>query len=103
MFSWVRNSLVLTYFQKVDNPMNFRLIESITDSFNIWGNSLVAAGYCAACKVRFDRSDNPDTELLDGILLSGLASHPYPPAENIEFVLTFDTDALTASIMGGEV
>lgn len=103
MFSWVRNSIVLTYFQKVDNPMNFRLIESITDSFNIWGNSLVASGYCAACKVRFERSDNPDTELLDGHITFRISFSPYPPAENIEFILTFDTDALTASIMGGEV
>ena len=103
MFSWVRNSIVLTYFQKVDDPMNFRLIESITDSFNIWGNSLVAAGYCAACKVRFERSDNPDTELLNGHITFRISFSPYPPAENIEFILTFDTDALTASIMGGDI
>lgn len=103
MFSWVRNTIILTYFQKVDDPMNFRLIESITDSFNIWGNSLVAAGYCAACKVRFEREDNPDTELLNGHITFRVSFSPYPPAENIEFVLTFDTDALVASITGGDV
>lgn len=82
--------------------MNFRLIESITDSFNIWGNSLVAAGYCAACKVRFERDDNPDTELLDGHITFRVAFSPYPPAENVEFILTFDTEALVESITGGD-
>ena len=31
-FSWWGNSFILTYFQKVDNPMNPRLIETIVDS-----------------------------------------------------------------------
>lgn len=102
MFSWVRNTIILTFFRKVDDPMNFRLIESITDSFNIWGNSLVAAGYCAACKVRFERADNPETELLGGHITFRVSFSPYPPAENIEFVLTFDTEALVESITGGD-
>lgn len=44
MFNWLINSLVLTYWQKVDSPTNKVLIETITDSINIWLNGLVAAG-----------------------------------------------------------
>ena len=43
-FSWWGNSFILTYFQKVDNPMNPRLIETIVDSENIRGASYVSQG-----------------------------------------------------------
>lgn len=41
-FSWWGNSFILTYAQKVDDPANRRLIESIVDAENIRGNAYVA-------------------------------------------------------------
>lgn len=38
-FSWWGNSFILTYKQKVDEPGNYRLIESIVDSENIRGKA----------------------------------------------------------------
>lgn len=40
--SWRANSFILTYFQKVDSPLNKRLIEAIVDSENVRGNGYVA-------------------------------------------------------------
>ena len=35
MFNWQGNTFILTYFDKVDDPMNAILIENIVDSENI--------------------------------------------------------------------
>lgn len=102
MFTWLSNTLILTYFQRVDDPMNYRLIESIIDSFNVQGNSYVANGYCAVCKAHYEADDNPTTELLDGHITFRIDFAPYTPAEQIEFVITFNTDAIQTALEGGE-
>lgn len=102
MFTWWGNSLIQTYFQKVDSPMNTRLIENVVDSENIRGNSFVARGYVAAASVEFNALENPATDLLNGIIRFNVKLAPYVPAETINFVLEFDANALTNSIVGGE-
>ena len=44
MFGWVANSLILTYWSKVDKKMTRRLIDSIVDSVkSLYGNSASAS------------------------------------------------------------
>lgn len=97
-FTWAGNSFILTYFQKVDNPMNKRLIENIVDSANIAGNGYVARGYCAAYRVEYLADENPTTDILNGKITFHQYLAPYTPAEDIEDILEFDTDALTAAL-----
>ena len=44
MFDYVSNTLIKTFWSKLDKPMNRRLIDTILDSANIWLNGLVGAG-----------------------------------------------------------
>lgn len=44
MFNWLGNEFILTFWQKVDGPINRRLIETIVDSYNIRLNGLAARG-----------------------------------------------------------
>ena len=44
MFNWVGNTLVTTFWSKIDEPTNKRLIETVVDSANIWLNGLSAKG-----------------------------------------------------------
>lgn len=97
-FTWAGNSFILTYFQKVDNPMNKRLIENIVDSANIAGNGYVARGYCAEYRVEYIAEENPATDILNGKITFHQYLAPYTPAEDIESILEFDTDALTAAL-----
>ncbi len=53
MFNWVQNTLILTYWQKVDDPTNTKLIETVIDSINIWLNGLSARGYLLGGRVEF--------------------------------------------------
>lgn len=97
-FSWAGNSFILTYFQKVDDPMNKRLIENVVDSANIAGNGYVARGYCAAYRMEYLEDENPTTDIMNGKITFHLYLAPYTPAEDIEAILEFDTDALTAAL-----
>lgn len=97
-FTWAGNSFIMSYFQKVDDPMNKRLIENIVDSANIAGNGYVARGCCAAYRVEYLEDENPTTDILDGKMTFHLYIAPYTPAEDIEAVLEFDTAALTAAL-----
>lgn len=100
-FSWWGNSFILTYAQKVDDPANYRLIESIVDSENIRGNAYVADGKCATARIEFIADENPTTNLLNGKLTFHQHLAPYTPAEDILNTLEFDPDALASALNGG--
>ena len=91
MFNFLTNSLVQTYWQKVDNPTNKNLITTITDSVNIWLNGLTAAGMIIGGRVEFREEDNPTTSLIDGKIKFKLYFSPALPAEDICFDLEIDT------------
>ena len=100
-FSWWGNSFILSYFQKVDDPADPRLIQSICDAENIRGNSYVAQGKCAGARITYSEDENPITEILHVITQFQPYLAPYTPAEDILNVLEFDPTMLEAAL-GGE-
>ena len=100
-FSWWGNSFITTYFEKVDNPANYRLIESIVDSENVRGNSLVSQGKCAGIKMTYNEADNPIENVVDGRIVFRQYLAPYTPAEDILNILEFDVTMIQAAL-GGE-
>lgn len=100
-FSWWGNSFIINYLSKVDNPANYRLIESIVDSENVRGNSLVSQGKCAGIKMVYSKEDNPVANVLDGKIVFRQYLAPYAPAEDILNILEFDPSMLEAAL-GGE-
>ncbi len=100
-FTWRKNSFKLSYFQKVDDPGNYRLIESVVDSENIVGNSHVANGLAAEDRIEFSELDNPITDILNGIIRFKFHLAPYTPAEVITADFEFNPSALTEALTGG--
>ena len=100
-FSWWGNSFIKTYLEKVDNPANYRLIESIVDSENVRGNSLVSQGKCAGIKMVYNREDNPVQSVVDGKIVFRQYLAPFSPAEDILNILEFDPTMIEATL-GGE-
>lgn len=96
--TWAANSFILTYFQKVDSPANKRLIEAIVDSENVRGNGFVARGVCARYEIVFNEDENTTTDLLDGKITFHQYITPFTPAEDIEDIIEFDPDALSAAL-----
>ncbi len=101
-FNWDANNFILSYFQKVDDPANTRLIRSVVDSQNIKGNGYVARDYCAGYRTEFRTEENPLTDLLNGHLTTHTFMAPYLPAEYIENINEYDTAALQAALNGGD-
>lgn len=91
MFNWIGNSIITTYWQKVDDPLNKRLIQTVVDSMNIWLNGLTAKGALLGGRVEFVPSENPTTSLMNGIVNFHVYITPPVPAEDLEFTLEFDT------------
>lgn len=100
-FSWWGNSFILSYFQKVDDPANTRLIEAVCDAENIRGNSYAAQGKCAGAQITYREDENPITDILGGKIQFHQYLAPYTPAEDILNVLEFDPTILEAAL-GGE-
>ena len=100
-FSWWGNSFITAYMEKVDNPANYKLIESIVDSENVRGNSLVSMGKCAGIRMVYSKEDNPIGNVIDGRIVFKQYLAPYTPAEDILNVLEFDPSMIEAAL-GGE-
>ena len=96
--SWRANSFILTYFQKVDSPLNKRLIEAIVDSENVRGNGYVAMGVAARDEIVYNEDENPVTDLMNGKITFHQYMTPYTPAEDIEDIIEFDPDALVSAL-----
>lgn len=99
MFGWVGNSLILTYWGKVDKKLNRRLIDSIVDSVNIWLNGLTSEEKLLGGRVEFREEDNTLTDLMSGRAVFHIYLTPPSPAKEIEFVLEYDTSYVMAALV----
>lgn len=95
MFCWVNNTLITTFWSKIDNPINKRLIATIVDSANIWLNGLTAKGYLLGGRVEFREDENTTTDLMDGKINFHVYITPPSPARDIEFVQEYDTNYIS--------
>lgn len=90
MFDWIENELVLTFWQKVDDPTNRRLLDSVVDSANIWLNGLTARGFLLGGRVELLKEENPTNDLMDGIVRFHVYVTPPGPAREIDFIVEYD-------------
>lgn len=93
MFNWHRQTFILTFWQKVDDPMIRRNIDAVVDSENIRLNGLVSAGVLLGGRIEFREEDNPTTSLIDGIIKFHTYFTPPVPMRSIQNELEFDTSA----------
>lgn len=98
MFDWVGNTLILTFWQKIDNPMNKRLIETVVDSANLWLNGLTAQGVLLGARVEVLKDENPITDLMDGVIKFHVYMTPPSPAREIDFIQEIDVNYFTQFI-----
>ena len=94
MFDWINNTLIVTFWQKVDAPLNKRLVDTILDSANIWLNGLAARQMIIGGRVVLLKSENATTDLMDGIIRFHVYVTPPGPAREIEFIIEYDPDYL---------
>ncbi|MGE4424781.1 MAG: phage tail sheath family protein [Pseudodesulfovibrio sp.] len=99
-FNWHGNTFILTYWQLLDNPLNRRQVQTIVDSENIRLNGFTKREYILGGRMAFLESENPTTDLMDGI--SRFHTYMTPPSPNrvIENILEYDATYVSA-LFGG--
>lgn len=99
MFLWWGNTFIRTFFQKVDDMMNRRLIEAVVDSENVRANGFKAADQIAGASIALDQSFTT-TDMLDGTLRFRQEVAFFTPAETIINTMEFSPDMLTQAVTG---
>lgn len=101
MMSWYRTHFILTFKDKVDDPMNNVLIESIIDGENLYLNSLTSTGDIAGGAITYDEEENPIESILNGQIVFHTKIAFWTPAQYILNKIEFDPTILK-SALGGE-
>ncbi|MHB0998212.1 MAG: phage tail sheath family protein [Armatimonadota bacterium] len=96
MFNWVGNNAVLLLWQKLDDPINRRTIETAIDSVNQWLNGLVSKGAFLAGRMEFLQAENTNADLASGKVTFHLYLTPPAPAEQINVTLEYDVTGNSA-------
>jgi phage tail sheath protein FI len=85
MFDYIGNTIVLTLWQKVDEPGNRRLIDAIVNSLQLWLDGLAATDALLGARIEFRHDENPTTELLNGHFVFHVFIAVPTPAEWLDF------------------
>lgn len=92
MFCWVGNTFVLTYWQRLDYPLNKRQIDTVITSAGVWLNGLAARQYILGGRIVFLGTENPTLDLMEGISKYHVFFTPPSPNREIEFILEYDPE-----------
>lgn len=95
-FNWYEAQFILTYFVKVDQPMTRRLVQTFLKSEQIKLDGYAAREIILGGSISFEESENPVTDLIDGIMRFHLRITPPPAARDIEAIFEFDPDNVSA-------
>jgi len=90
MVHFVGNTLITTAWQFVDGPLNRRLAGTVCDTFNVWLNGLVRREFLLGGRVEFLGTENPVTDIMDGISRFNVSFTPASPARELNFILEYD-------------
>lgn len=96
--SYDDNNFILTNFGNVDMRTNPRLREAVIDQQNTIGASYISAEICARYEMEFLSSENTSETLADGKMYFHKHVAMYLPAEDIEEIVEFDINAITAAM-----
>lgn len=95
VFNWISNTLVTNYWSEVDEPINRTQVDSIITKANLWLSGLTSMGALLGGRVEFLEAENPEADLLAGIVRFHVYIAPPTPAREIDFVQEFDSSYLS--------
>lgn len=98
MFDYVGNTLIRTFWSKLDKPMTRRLIDTVLDTCNIWLAGLVGSEYLLGARAVMLESENPLTNLMAGIIKIHIYITPPSPAQEIDFTLEYDASYVESAL-----
>jgi hypothetical protein len=99
MFTYVCNSVVLTYWSQIDQKLTPRLAASIVDELNYWLNGLVNSGHLLGARCELKSEENSTEDLMAGIVRVHVYMTPAGPAQEIDFIAEYDA-SYVESVLG---
>ena len=100
MVNYICNTVVLTYWQYIDQKLTPRLSRSICDTLNMWLNGLTNTGHLLGGRCELLDAENPITDLMAGIIRPHISLGVPGPAQQIDFIVEYDVSYLK-TVMGG--
>jgi phage tail sheath protein FI len=88
-FDFVGNTVVLTIWQKVDEPGNRRLIDAVVNSLQLWLDGLSNQEALLGARIEFRHDENPSTEILNGHYVFHIYIAVPTPAEWLDFRIEY--------------
>lgn len=101
IFDYIENNFKQTFFSKVDDLTNYRLIDEVVSGFNMQLNGLQGSDDIAGGEITFDHNENPIENILNGSIVFHTKVGGYTPAEDISNVFEFDPTITQAALEGG--
>ena len=98
MFDFIGNTLIRTFWSKLDKPMTPALRDSILQTCKIWLGGLTGGGYLYGARAEMLAEENPLTSLLDGIITLHIYNAPPVPAQEIDFILEYDVSYMETAL-----
>ncbi len=98
MFDFIGNTLIRTFWSKLDKPMTPALRDSMLQTCNIWLGGMCGSGYLYGARAEMLASENPLTSLLDGIITLHVYNAPPVPAQEIDFILEYDVSYMETAL-----
>jgi hypothetical protein len=92
MFNYLNEILVRTYWQKVDLPLNMRVLKTIRDSVNTMLDGWAARGIINGGRCEVLETENPTTDLIDGIARLHIYWAPPGALREIDFYKEYDVN-----------
>lgn len=89
MFDYIGNTIVLTIWQKVDEPGNRRLIDAVVNSLQLWLDGLTNQEALLGARIEFRQDENPTTEILNGHYVFHVYIAVPTPAEWLDFRIEY--------------
>ena len=99
MFGYISNTVVLTYWRRIDENLTRRYAESIIDELNYWLNGLVNSEHLLGARCEMKEEENPRADLMAGIVRVHIYMTPPSPAQEVDFLLEYDADYVS-SVLG---
>ena len=95
MFDWTGNSLIDTFWNRVDNRLTPVEVQTWIDSTNSWFEGLAKAGHIISGEASFEPDANPIGGVAQGKVRFNIRMAPPTPLEDAQFILEYDITALT--------
>lgn len=97
MMNYIANTVILTYWNYIDQKMTPRLAEAISDQVSYWINGLANQSHILGGRCEVKAEENPVEDLCAGIVRVHIYLAVPGPAQKIDFIVEYDVSYIQSA------